>query len=153
MYGLGSLVTKAARFFPNRMAVADEDGSLSYLELNDMVNRTANYLVSQGFVKGSRMAFLCDNCKEFAVMYLATQKVGIVAVLLNYRATRDELSRDVRRSHCEAIFYAPKWKDIISERCLGGSDVRLCISFGGDMPFGHLSLEHMCGHRARSRDI
>lgn len=59
MYGLGSLVTKAARFFPNRMAVADEDGSLSYLELNDMVNRTANYLVSQGFVKGSRMAFLC----------------------------------------------------------------------------------------------
>lgn len=144
MYGLGSLVTKAARFFPNRMAVADEDGSLSYLELNDMVNRTANYLVSQGFVKGSRMAFLCDNCKEFAVMYLATQKVGIVAVLLNYRATRDELSRDVRRSHCEAIFYAPKWKDIISERCLGGSDVRLCISFGGDMPFGHLSLEHMC---------
>lgn len=97
MYGLGSLVTKAARFFPNRMAVADEDGSLSYLELNDMVNRTANYLVSQGFVKGSRMAFLCDNCKEFAVMYLATQKVGIVAVLLNYRATRDELSRDVRR--------------------------------------------------------
>ena len=29
MYGLGSLVTKAARFFPNRMAVADEDGSLS----------------------------------------------------------------------------------------------------------------------------
>lgn len=144
MYGLGSLVTKAARFFPNRMAVADENGSFTYLALNDMVNRTANYLLSHGFEKGSRMAFLCDNCKEFAVMYLAAQKSGIVAVLLNYRATRDELSRDVRRSHCEAIFYAPKWKDIISERCLGGSDVRLCISFGNEMPYGHLSLEHMC---------
>lgn len=144
MYGIGSLVAKGARFFPDRMAVADEYGELTYAQLNDHVNRIAGYLLDIGLRKGSRIGFVCDNCKEFAELWLATQKAGIVAVLLNYRSTKEELSRDVRRSHCEALFYSPKWKHIISRRNLSGSDVRFLISFGDDTLDGHISLDYIC---------
>lgn len=144
MYGIGGLVTKGARFFPDRLAVADEYGALSYAQLNDRINRIASYLMNLGMEKGSRIGFVCDNCKEFAELWLAVQKIGVVAVLLNYRATTEELSRDIRRSHCQAIFYSPKWKNIISRRDISGSDVRYLISFGDDTLDGHISLDYMC---------
>lgn len=81
MYGIGSLLTRAARAYPDRMAVADVTHSLSYSELNDRVNRIANFLWSIGLTKGSRIGFICDNCVEFAELWLATQKIGVVAVL------------------------------------------------------------------------
>lgn len=143
MYGIGTLLVKNARFFPERMAVADVDGAYSYAELNEKVNRIANYLLYLGLEKGDRIGFVCDNCKEFALLWLATQKAGLVAVLLNYRATRDELSRDIRRSHCKALFYAPKWKDIISRRNITTSDIRFLLSYGSDTYDGHISLDYI----------
>lgn len=144
MYGIGSLITKNARYFPDTMAVADVDGSYTYAELNDKVNRVANFLIFFGMEKGDRLGFVCDNCKEFALLWLATQKIGVVAVLLNYRATQEELSRDVRRAHCKGLFYAPQWKEIISRRDIASSDVRFLISFGSDLYDGHISLDYIC---------
>ena len=139
MYGIGSLLTRAARAYPDRMAVADVTHSLSYSELNDRVNRIANFLWSIGLTKGSRIGFICDNCVEFAELWLATQKIGVVAVLLNYRAKKEEIARDVRRSNCNALFYSPKWKESISLRNISDSDVRYLISFGDSTIDGHIT--------------
>ena len=76
-------------------------------------------------------------------MWLATQKIGVVAVLLNYRATREELSRDVRRSKCKALFYAPQWKEIINRQDITSSDVRFLISFGSNLCDGHINLDYI----------
>ena len=144
MYGIGSLLTRAARAYPDRMAVADVTHSLSYSELNDRVNRIANFLWSIGLTKGSRIGFICDNCVEFAELWLATQKIGVVAVLLNYRAKKEEIARDVRRSNCNALFYSPKWKESISLRNISDSDVRYLISFGDSTIDGHINLDYIC---------
>lgn len=144
MYGIGSFITKSARFFPDRLAVGDIAGALTYAQLNGLVNRIANYMLGIGLKKGSRLGFICDNCKEFAMLWLATQKIGVVAVLLNYRATSEELSRDVRRSGCEALFFSPKLKSILSLRDICGSGVRYFISFCDDEADGHISLDNMC---------
>lgn len=143
MYGIANLLVKNARFFPERMAVADVNAELTYRELNEHVNKIANYFQETGLTKGHRVGFVCDNCIQFAELWLATQKIGVVAVFLNFRATRAELSRDVRRSHCEALFYSPKWKDIISRRDLVGSDVKHLISFGDGSIDGHIGLEYI----------
>lgn len=143
MYGIANLLVKNARFFPERLAIADVSSELNYRELNDHVNRIANFFQEIGLTKGHRVGFVCDNCIQFAELWLATQKIGVVAVFLNFRATRSELSRDVRRSHCEALFYSPKWKEIISHRDLAGSDVKYLISFGDGAIDGHIGLEHI----------
>lgn len=144
MYGIGSYLIKAARFYPDRIACADINGALTYAELNNQVNRIANYLLEHSFTKGSRIAFVCDNCNEFVQMWLATQKIGVVSVLLSYRSTRAELSRDVRRARCEAMFYSSRWTDIITRNDLDGSDVRLLISFGPQRSEEYVNLEDIC---------
>lgn len=143
MYGICSLLRKAARYYPDRTALADPSGAVSYAEFEDRTNRLANSLIALGLGKGSRIGFVCDNCNEFSVMWFAAQKAGIVTVLLNYRMTREELSRDVRRAGCRALFYAPKWRDIILGRDTSGSGVEHQITFGGVAPNGHLCLDEL----------
>lgn len=143
MYGIDSLLHKAARFFPDRNAVIDIHGKLTYSELNDKVSRIANGLLALGYKKGDRMGFICDNCNEFAEMWLATQRAGLVAVFLNYRLTQAELSRDVRRAACNALFYAPKWKNTILAGDTSDTQIRHIFSFGHDIPDNHICLEKL----------
>lgn len=143
MQGIGCLLSKAARFYPDRIAIADACGEVTYKELNDRTNRIANALIDKGLKKGSRIGFVCDNCNEFSELWFAVQKAGLVSVLLNYRLTREELSRDVRRSGCEALFYAPKWKNIIAGRDSSGSGLRFHITFGDDVPDEHVNMSEL----------
>ena len=143
MYGINGLLVKAARFFPDRNALIDIHSEVTYRELNDKVNCIANGLLELGYKKGERIGFICDNCNEFAEMWLATQRAGLVAVFLNYRLTRAELSRDIRRSGCNAIFYAPKWKETILSGNTSDTLIRNIFSFGYDIPDGHICIDKL----------
>lgn len=143
MQGIGCLLSKAARFYPNRIAIADKYGEITYKELNDRCNRIANALLSMGLKKGNRVGFVCDNCNEFSEFWLAVQKAGLVSVLLNYRMTKEELSRDIRRSGCKVLFYAPKWIDIIAGRDPSESGLLFHITFGEIILDGHMNLDEL----------
>lgn len=144
MYGISSLLVRGARLYPDKMAAADCEKQRSYGALNVRVNKIANYLLSKGFTKGSRVGFICDNCVEFVEMWLATQKIGLVAVMFNFRAGTEELARDVRRAACDVLFYSPKWQQTIAARDRTGSPVRLYLSFGGSEAADHVNLERIC---------
>ena len=138
MYGVGGLLEKAARFFPTRLALADSKGHLDYGDLDTRVNQLANALADLGLAKGSRLGFVCPNCNEFSELWLATQKAGIVAVLLNYQVPPEEIIRDVRHARCDGVFLAPSWQATLAPTL---SEEMPCLTFGGNVSEGAIDLD------------
>jgi long-chain acyl-CoA synthetase len=77
---------------PNKIAVICNEVQLTYSELNLQANMMANWLLAQGLTKGDRAVMLLPNCAEFAVVYFALMKIGVIAVILDFRLSPAEMA-------------------------------------------------------------
>jgi acyl-CoA synthetase (AMP-forming)/AMP-acid ligase II len=80
---LGTIFTRHARYRPDHTAIVFEDKRLTYLELNQNINRLANALLSLGITKGDKLATILPNCLELLEVYWAVAKMGAVVVPLS----------------------------------------------------------------------
>jgi long-chain acyl-CoA synthetase len=85
-------VDRAARFFPDKPAILFEGDRLTYGELNATVNRLANALSGRGVAKGDRVAIYLPNIPAFVICYLASVRIGAIAVSVNAMLKAEELS-------------------------------------------------------------
>ena len=85
-------VERAAKLFPDKPAVIFEGNHLTYKNLNARVNRLANTLCAQGIVKGDRVALYLPNIPAFVICYLATVRMGAIAVSVNAMLKAEELN-------------------------------------------------------------
>ena len=77
---IGNLLSRHARYQPDKLALVFEDTRWSYREYNRNVNRLANALLDLGIKKGDKIATLLPNCLELLEVYWAVAKVGAVVV-------------------------------------------------------------------------
>ena len=91
--GLGSWPARRARIAPHRVALRDEDRSLTYAELADRVDRLAGGLARLGVRAGDRVAYLGPNALATFEALFATCRLGAVFVPLNTRLATPELAR------------------------------------------------------------
>jgi long-chain acyl-CoA synthetase len=84
-------VERAAKFFPEKEAIIFEGRKIRYGELNRSANRLANALKSNGVGQGDRVALYLPNIPEFAICYIATLKIGAIAVSVNPMLKSEEL--------------------------------------------------------------
>ena len=87
---IGDTLTAQARIQPDRIGARDLERSLTFREWNDRACRLANGLIGLGLRKGDRVAVLAYNRLEWAEIYVAVAKVGLVAVPINFRLTGPE---------------------------------------------------------------
>ncbi len=80
---VGSLLARHAQYRPQHTAIVFEDRRLSFLELNQRVNRLANALLKLGVIKGDKVATILPNCPELLESYWAIIKIGAVIVPLS----------------------------------------------------------------------
>lgn len=97
-------VERAAKFFPDRAAIIFEGKTWTYGDLNTRANRLANALKANGVGRGDRVVLYLPNCPEFALCYLATLKVGAIAVSVNALYKSEELKYILNDSGTVAIF-------------------------------------------------
>ena len=65
----------------DRTAVVFKDQELTYAQLNDEVNRTADVFAARlGAAAGDRVAYLLPNCIEILEVYYAALKLGAAVV-------------------------------------------------------------------------
>ena len=67
------------------------DQSLSFDELNTLVNRYGQALRNEGVKAGQRVFFLLDDSPELVAAYLGAMRVGGIAVALNMRLAAKDL--------------------------------------------------------------
>jgi fatty-acyl-CoA synthase len=82
---------RAARVFPQRLAVVDEDVRLTYEEFATRCDRLVTALARSGIQPGDRVAALCANSHVMLELHQAVPARGAVLVSLNVRLALDEM--------------------------------------------------------------
>lgn len=108
---VGTLLTKSARTYPERLAIAYGDYELTYKQLNERVNRLANAFRALGIENGQNVAILMQNCPEFIEGLYACFKAGIGAVPINFRLHPEECAFIIDNSESVAIILSDDFRD------------------------------------------
>ena len=88
---IGQVLSAQARRQPNATAVRDLNTQLTFQQWNQRSNRLGHALLGRGLCKGDRLAILAYNRLEWAEIYAAAAKVGVVVVPLNFRLSATEI--------------------------------------------------------------
>jgi len=83
-----------------KTAYIDDNGSLSYGELDDGIRRMATALLDAGVRREERVLLLMHDCNDWPVAFLGAMYAGIVPVAVNTLLTADDYAYML--SHCRA---------------------------------------------------
>ena len=110
---VGHLLREQANIRPFELAVEGSDVSWTYSAFNQRVNRLANFLVSNGFRHGDRVAILSENRPEYMEVEFAAAKLGMVVAALNWRLAYDEQLYCIQLTRPKILFVSPRFtKDV-----------------------------------------
>ena len=88
---IGELLVRNAHKWPGKAAVIDEEAQLTFSQINERVNRLADYLVRSGLEKGDRVGVVVHNGHQFIEIYFAVAKTGGIFCPYNNHLRSDEL--------------------------------------------------------------
>jgi acyl-CoA synthetase (AMP-forming)/AMP-acid ligase II len=108
---IGTLFTKSAKSFPERLAICYGDQEWTYAELNERINRLTNGFRELGLHKGDHVAILSFNCPEFLEALFACFKAGLCAVPINFRLHPREYSFIIDHSDSAAVVFGEDFRD------------------------------------------
>jgi acyl-CoA synthetase (AMP-forming)/AMP-acid ligase II len=140
---LGQMLSVHARLTPERLGASDLERSMTFRLWNARACRLANALLGLGLEKGDRVAVLAYNCVEWAEIYAATAKAGLVAVPINFRLVGPEIRFIVTNAEAAALIVQDELAGIVEEvrADLGLAEGRV-IHFGlGKCPKGYWDYE------------
>jgi len=126
---IGTLVTRAAQRFGDRVAVEGPDADRTFAQLGDRVARIANGLLAQGLRPGDRVLDLQRNSTTYLETDLAIRAAGLVRAALNYRLHPSDWERIAADSGARGLVYDPAFEEQ-TEALRSGIDVVICTGDG-----------------------
>ncbi|MEW6642408.1 MAG: AMP-binding protein [Pseudomonadota bacterium] len=88
---IGDLLRRAARRFPDRIALTDGPRQVTFTELERDANRFANYLVERGLKPGDKISTICNNSVEMVKALFGIHRAGLVWVPINTMLGADDM--------------------------------------------------------------
>ena len=107
----------------NCPALEDSEGTLSYGDLDQLVNRLAQALLVRGLQLGDRVAVLAENCREYIVLQLAAAKTGVVVACLNWRLVDGEMRHCMHLVAPRMVFVSARYAPVLARIDHGVPDV------------------------------
>ncbi|GJF11202.1 acyl-CoA synthetase [Mycolicibacterium cyprinidarum] len=102
---IGMIPALSARRYPNRAAVVDDDGEMTFQELDDASNAVANALLAKGVGGGDGVAILARNHRWFLVALYAAARVGARIILLNSEFSGPQIKEVSEREGSKLVIY------------------------------------------------
>lgn len=139
---IGLHLKRGAMWYPDRIALADKNARLTYVDVYRRVNRLSNALLGLGLEKGDRVAMLSKNRYQLVEALFAGPSAGLVNVPLNARLSVSELVHMLNNSEASALILGPEFvKDIAEARpCIETVEHFIAIS---DAPADMLDYEDL----------
>ncbi len=140
---LGGVLAAHAHLRPDALGVRDLERAMTFRDWNRRACRLANALLGLGLAKGERIAVLAYNCIEWAEIYAATAKSGLVAVPINFRLVGPEIAYIVENAGASALIVQDELAGVIEEvRASLPLPAARFIHFGAKpCPAGYLDYE------------
>ena len=82
---INDFLRRAAKLYPNKVAVVDGNQRYTYREFQHRCNQLAHALLDLGVKKGDRVCILSPNSHYFLESYYGVTQIGAILVPLNYR--------------------------------------------------------------------
>ncbi|MCB1485441.1 MAG: acyl--CoA ligase, partial [Hyphomicrobiaceae bacterium] len=152
LLNIGAMLTAHARLFPNKAGARDLERSLTFSQWNARACQLANALLGLGLRKGERVGVLAYNCLEWAEIYAATAKAGLVAVPINFRLTAREAAFITENAGASALIVQDELAGVVEEMDGGISIPKdRIICFGKSRQTGFRDYEDLIS-RASARE-
>jgi acyl-CoA synthetase (AMP-forming)/AMP-acid ligase II len=126
---IGTLVTRAANRFGDRVAVEGPDGDRTFAELGERVSRIANAFLAHGLQPGDRVLDLQRNSTAYLETDLAIRAAGLVRAALNHRLHASDWERIADDSAARALIYDASFAEQ-TEALREGIEVVVCVGDG-----------------------
>lgn len=107
------LFRETAEKYPDKPAVKDEFGELTYKELDRMSDYIAQKLVENGFGKEKVAGILCGRTKEFTVGYIGVMKAGGAYVPLDPEYPQSRIEYMLKDSGAENLLVVNKYRSLV----------------------------------------
>ena len=150
---IGQMLTVHARLFPDRIGARDLERAMTFRQWNQRSCCLANALLGLGLAKGDRVAVLAYNRVEWAEIYAATAKAGLVAVPINFRLVGPEIGYIVENAEASAVIVEDELAGALEEvradlPIPGGNMIHL--GGGAACPAGYRAYEDLIAAAADS---
>ncbi|GEM30264.1 fatty-acyl-CoA synthase [Nocardia neocaledoniensis NBRC 108232] len=104
----------SARREPDRIALIDEIGSLTYRELDQRSNALARGFTAASVGPGATVAALCRDHRGLVDVMIATAKIGARLVLLNTGFSGPQLADVAVREDVTALVYDEEFSELLA---------------------------------------
>lgn len=102
---IGMIPALNARRNPQGTAVIDDDGELTFKELDDSANAVARGLISMGVRGGDGVALLIRNHRWFLIALYGAAKVGVRLIMLNSEFSGPQIKEVSEREGAKLIIH------------------------------------------------
>ena len=107
---------------------------VSYLQLNERVNRLADGFLKMGLKKGDMVAFVLSNRLEIIETFFAIGKIGLVGLPLNYRMTAKEIMQMIVHAEAKAHVFEMAYSQVADTVRKQVPGVKTFIGIGSQIP-------------------
>ena len=115
--------TGSAARFPNRAAIVDERGTLTFEEVHLRTNALAHELARAGISEQDGVAIMCRNHRGFIEATVACSKLGASALYLNTAFAGPQITDVLSRESPVAVIYDEEFAELVR----GGAEGRKCF--------------------------
>ncbi|OBB62197.1 acyl-CoA synthetase [Mycobacterium sp. 852013-51886_SCH5428379] len=111
----GMIPALNARRTPHRAAVIDDDGEMTYKELDDAAHAVANALLEKGVKGGDGVAILARNHRWFVVAVYGAARTGARIILLNSEFSGPQIKEVSEREGARLIIHDDEYSKAVSQ--------------------------------------
>jgi fatty-acyl-CoA synthase len=111
----GMLPSLNARRTPHRAALIDDEGELTYKELDEAANAVAHGLLAKGVRGGDGVAILARNHRWFVIANYGCARVGARIILLNSEFSGPQIKEVAEREGAKLIIHDDEYTKAVSQ--------------------------------------
>ena len=100
---------------PNKTAYIDDNGSLTYGELDHQLRSLAAALLQQGVMRDQRVLMVLQDSRDFPITFLAAMYAGCVPVAVNTLLTVDDYIYMLEHSRAAAVVVSDALLDTVQQ--------------------------------------
>jgi citronellyl-CoA synthetase len=100
---IGLITENNASLFPEKRALLYEDQCYTHKELNELINRYANYFHKKGIKPGDVVGVMLENRPELVMLIVALGKLGAISSLINPNQKGKVLLHSIKLT-CKDVF-------------------------------------------------
>jgi len=112
---IGDITRAAAEHYPTKIALVQDQQSVSYSELDQTTNQAANGLVKDGLPPNQRICFLGKNSIQYFELLLAASKANGVLCPINWRLAAAEIGYILKDAGAEFFFVDDEFESLAKD--------------------------------------